>query len=88
MPTTDDFRAESKAQIERATKQGRPHVEINVGELHRVIGNYPSSDVGHHSMPSCCAAMREEFDRGKAEIIHQTESGNAPALTIRYTLPR
>jgi hypothetical protein len=32
--------------------------------------------------------MRQEFRKGNAEIIHETDSGQAPALTIRYHLPR
>ncbi len=89
MPATADFRDELNAQIERATKQGRPHIEVNAGELHRVVGGYPpKAGEPQHSMPSCCEAMRQEYRRGNAEVVHQTESGNAPALTIRYNLPR
>jgi 5-methylcytosine-specific restriction protein A len=88
MPTTDDFRAELHAQISRAQRQGRPHVGVNAGELHRTVGGYPPKHGGSHAMPSCCSVMREEFARGRADVIHQTESGQAPALTIRYHLPR
>jgi 5-methylcytosine-specific restriction protein A len=85
MPTTEDFRAELKAQIERAANQGRPHIEVNAGELHRVVGGYPGNN---HRMPQCCDAMRDELKRGDARVIFETESGQAPALTIRYYLPR
>ena len=34
MPTTEEFREEAQAQIARAVRQGRPHIEINAGELH------------------------------------------------------
>jgi len=88
MPNTNDFRAELKAQITRATRQGRPHVEINAGELHRTLGGYPSKAGKQHSMPTCCGVMMDEFHRGNAEIIHETGSGQAPVLTIRYKLPR
>ncbi len=88
MPSTNDFRNEVKAQIGRAMKQGRPHIELNAGELHRKIGGYPTKSGQSHSMPSCCGAMRDEYKLGNAEIIHETESGQAPALTIRYHLPR
>ncbi len=86
MPSTNDFREEIQAQIRRATKQGRSHLEINAGELHRILGNYPSN--GDHSMPSCCLAMYEEFEKGNAEIIYRTASGNSASLTIRYVVPR
>ena len=89
MPSTDDFRAELAAQLQQAIKQGRPHVEINAGELHRKVGGYPpKADEPDHAMPTCCAVMRHEFEHGKDEVVHQTESGNAAALTIRYYLPR
>ena len=88
MPTTEDFRSELGAQIDRAIKQDRPHIEINAGELHRVIGGYPPKSGESHSMPSCCNVMRDELKRGNAEVVHETESGQAPALTIRYYLPR
>jgi 5-methylcytosine-specific restriction protein A len=61
---------------------------VNAGELHRVVGGYPPKAGEHHSMPSCCEVMRKERTRGNAEPVHQTESGNSPALTIRYNLPR
>lgn len=88
MPTTDDFRSEVQAQIERAQKQCRPHIEINAGELHRTLGGYPPKAGASHAMPSCCGAMRDEYDSKRDIIVHETDSGHAPALTIRYMLPR
>lgn len=88
MPATDDFRAELEAQIDRAIKQGRLHIEINAGELHRTVGGYPPKAGQSHSMPSCCNVLREEHKRGNAVVIYETESGQAPALTIRYYFPR
>jgi 5-methylcytosine-specific restriction protein A len=85
MPTAEDFRAELMALFARAAKQGRPHIEINAGELHRSVGGYPG---GSHRMPICCGVMRDEFKRGDAEVIYDTESGQGAALTIRYSLPR
>lgn len=42
MPSTDDFRQELAAMIKRAAQQGRTHVEVNAGELHRMLGGYPA----------------------------------------------
>lgn len=86
MTSKQDFHKELTAQIVRAHRQGRPHIEINAGELHRVVGGYPNN--GAHGMPSCCSAMRDEYQQGRAEIIHDLESGQGAALTIRYLLPR
>jgi 5-methylcytosine-specific restriction protein A len=80
-----NFQEELRQQIARAIRQNRPHVEVNAGELHRIVGGYPSQ---HHSMPSCCEAMRDEFNRGNAEVVFQTPSGDGAAFTVRYYLPR
>lgn len=85
IPTSDDFRKELHAQIQRAIRQGRPHVEINAGELHRAVGGYPGES---HRMPMCCQAMRDELQNGDATVVFETTSGNGAALTIRYKLPR
>lgn len=88
MPTSDNFRSELRAQIDRAKKQGRPHIEVNAGELHRVVGGYPPKAGENHSMPLCCNVMRDEMKLWNAEVVFETESGQAAALTIRYHLPR
>ena len=84
MPTKEDFRAELLAQLGRAMQQGRAHVEINAGELHRTLGNYPGTD---HHMSVACDAMREACT-AQDTVISQPPSRNGAALTIRYELPR
>jgi 5-methylcytosine-specific restriction protein A len=79
-----DFRSELKAQFQRAERRGAPHVEINAGELHRQVGDYPGPS---HRMPSCCEAMYDEKGNGD-ELITSPEGGKGAALTIRYKLPR
>jgi hypothetical protein len=81
MVTMNDFREELQAQIKRAIGQGRPHVEINAGELHRVVS--PSEN--RH--PMACAAMRE-FQKPSDEVIHAPPAGDGPSFTLRYMLPR
>jgi len=83
--TMDDFRSELRAQIDRAERRSAPHVEINSGELHRVVGGYPGQD---HRMPMCCEAMYE-LRKPTDEIIPPAPpSGHGASLTIRYLLPR
>lgn len=84
-PSTDDFRKELTRQTDRATRQGRPHVEVNAGELHRAVGGYPGAG---HGMPSCCSAMRDELLKGDAEVVFETPSGNGAAFAVRCRLPR
>ena len=84
MPTTDDFKSELRKQLGRAEKRGAASVEINSGELHRVVGGYPGTG---HRMPMCCRAMYAE-QRAGDEILSQPEKGKGASLTIRYQLPR
>ena len=88
MPSTDDFRLEIRAQISRAERQKRLHVEINAGELHRAVGGYPTGAGQNHAMPSCCAAMRDEFRPDFDLIVHETDSGQSASFTVRFVLPR
>ncbi len=84
----DNFQEALGAKIERARRQGRDHIEINAGELHRAVGGYPAKAGAADRMPRCCNVMREELRRGHAEVIRVTDSEDPPALTIRYDLPR
>ncbi len=88
LPAVDDFRTELRAQLRRATNQGRPHHEVNAGELHRTLGRYPPKSGENHAMSSCCSVMRAEIIQGKDEVIFETPSGQAAAYTIRYQIPR
>ncbi len=88
MPGSADFRIELATQMERARRQGAPHIEINAGELHRAAGGYPPAPGQHHAMPTCCNVMWAEHRKGNAEIISSPESGRGASLTIRYRLPR
>lgn len=71
-PASGDFRKDLTAQLARAEKRGAHHVEINSGELHRAVGDYPGPK---HWMPICCEVMYRE-------------QGKGAGLTIRYKLPR
>lgn len=86
MARIDDLRRlkmEVAAQITRAGNQGRPHVEINAGELHRIV--FPG--VPTHQIPMSCSAMREARADTDAIVFGPVE-GDGASLTIRYTLPR
>jgi hypothetical protein len=84
VPSSDDFRQELRAQIDRAVRRGASHVEINAGELHRTLGAYPGPN---HRMPLCCKAMQEECLEGD-EMIFSPDKGQGASLTIRYKIPR
>lgn len=83
-PTTEQFAHEAGAQISRAGHQRRPHVEINAGELHRLLDGYP----GHsHRMPAACSALRSLMRDGD-EVIYPPSRADGASFTVRYRLPR
>jgi hypothetical protein len=86
MPVASGFRTELRAQIDRARKQGRPHVEVNAAELYRVVVGSLPTEAQSQSMPACCDVMRDEMKRERAQVVFETEGGPSPALTIRYYL--
>lgn len=73
-----------EAQVARAEEQGRPHVEINAGELHRQLGGYPGT---LHRMPVACAALRAAMKEGDM-VTFEPPKGNGAAFTVRYELRR
>lgn len=83
-PDRTRFDAEIDEQRRRAIKQGRPHVEINAGELHRTIGGYPRSS---HRMPVCCDALRNAMQDGDM-VVFEPPGGQGASLTVRYLLSR
>ena len=82
MVSTDHFRQELLAQMNRAFKGGLIDVLINSRELHRSFGGYPGS---LHGMPSCCDAMQAEIKPGDTLVVERT---NRAGMTVRYRLPR
>jgi hypothetical protein len=58
MVSTDHFRHELLAQLDRAAQGGRIDVLINSGELCRAV------PTGNSWSSACCDAMQDEFRRG------------------------
>ncbi len=86
MPTAGDFRNELHRIMLEAMKAGREFVEINAGELHNRVGDYPDKN---HRMPVCCTVMRAALAADAGDLIlEEPPSGQGAALTIRYVLPR
>jgi hypothetical protein len=86
MPNADDFNNELHRMMREAMQDGHHFAEINAGDLHRRVGNYPGNN---HRMPICCTVMRAALalDAGDL-IVEEPPSGQGAALTIRYVLPR
>jgi hypothetical protein len=86
MPTAEQFREELSSIFQEAVGENRSTVEVNAGELHRRVGDYPGPN---HRMPLCCSVMREAFKPSAGDVIvEEPPSGKGARLTIRYVLPR
>jgi hypothetical protein len=80
MVSSEDFRAELQAQMERAATRGQKHIVINALELHVALGVFPRPN--HHT-----AADVMECERKSGDVL-LVAKGDATGLTIRYLLPR
>ena len=79
MVSTDHFRHELLAQLDRAAMGGRIDVLINSGELCRSIPK------GSSSSNACCNAMQNEYRPGDTILLDRTSGAG---MTVRYLLPR
>jgi 5-methylcytosine-specific restriction protein A len=70
--------------LAKAEELGFVAVEINSGNLHRLVGGYPGPD---HRMSICCEVMYREMKIDDT-IIAQPESGKGASVVVRYSLPR
>jgi hypothetical protein len=80
MVSSEHFREELQAQMERAATRGQKHIVINALELHVALGVFPRPN--HHT-----AADVMEYER-KPDDIMLVKKSDATGLTIRYLLPR
>lgn len=82
MVSTDHFRQELLAQMDRVSRVGSIDVLINCGDLYRSLGGFPGST---HGLPNCCEAMEAEIKVGDTLILGRSEGAG---MTVRYLLPR
>ncbi len=84
MATTETLRAELRLQFRQAERRGVLYVDINAGEMHRKVGDYPGPD---HRMPTCCNVMHKE-QTAADKVLSSPPKKRGASLTIRYKLPR
>ncbi len=82
--TAEQFRNTLSALLVDAARSSTPAVQVQAGQLHRLVGGYPGS---HHRMPVCCSVMRSLMVSGD-RFIQQPPKGNGASLIIEYRLPR
>ena len=80
MVSSEHFRAELQAQMERAATRGQKHIVINALELHVTLGVFPRPN--HHT-----AADVMECEKKPGDVL-LVAKGDVTGLTIRYLLPR
>jgi hypothetical protein len=79
MVSTDHFRQELLAQLDRAATGGRIDVLINSGELCRAVPK------GSAWSNACCDAMQDEFRPGDTMLLDRSSGAG---MSVRYLLPR
>lgn len=83
-PTTDDFRRALRELLRAAEERSEASIDVVSGDLHRIVGGYPSPSP---RMPSCCNAMRSEMRQSDKEL-QAPPNGLGASLIIRYFMPR
>lgn len=83
-PAAEEFRAELRARLQRATEAGQMSLEVRSGDLHKEVGGYAGLD---HRMPTCCSVMRGEMTNEDEELA-ASPKGKGESAVIRYRLPR
>jgi len=83
-PSTKDFESALRSLLATAQEEGKPHLDVVSGDLHRMVGGYPGSQ---HRMPSCCDVMRNAKKPGD-EMLNSPLKGKGATLKVRYYLPR
>ncbi len=83
-PTAGEFRAALDRRLAAAEREGRAHLDVGAGDLHREVGGYPGPG---HRLPGCCLVMRGACGPGD-EVVEAPPEGVGATLVIRYGLPR
>ena len=82
-PKAEEFRRTLQNLKDKAIATGKVELVISAGELHRLVGGYPSK--GAHRMPMCCSVMRQQMRTGDI-IVTEPPKGAGVSLRIRYRL--
>ena len=81
-PTAKDFEKALLQIFRKAKEAGRAYVDVRAGDLHRMVGGYPSRN---HRMPVCCEVMYRLMRAGDI-VLEAPPSGYGANLVIRYYL--
>ncbi|MHB0966133.1 MAG: HNH endonuclease [Bellilinea sp.] len=84
IPAEIDFQKALDDLFQQAQMNNMMDVTIKSGELHRLVGGYPTRN---HRMPICCLVMRKNMHSGD-NILSSPPKGDGSTLVIRYRIPR
>ena len=84
MPDAEDYRRALQTRFHRAAKRGSAYEIVSAGALYVEAGAKESE----HQMPSCCSIMWQEFRSGYDAVLSSPATGQSPAATLCYRLPR
>ena len=68
-PTTKDFEEKLSKIFRKAKNEGKSHIDIVSGDLHRSVGGYPKYS---HRMKNCCRVMKKvmkKIDSADAKCV-------------------
>ncbi len=83
-PTAKVFQAELDRRFKQALLDGKSHIDIQSGSIHREVGGYPGSD---NRMPVCCGIIYKNMSPADV-CLSRPPSGLGATLEVRYVLPR
>jgi len=88
IPNSADFQNALNKIFYENEKKGRPFVDVQAGDLHKLAGWDPVPK--NQRMHSCCNIMRKNIieELGDTELPGGPQKGNGSSLIIRYRLPR
>ncbi|WP_157721811.1 VOC family protein [Tumebacillus avium] len=79
---SETFKKKIEEIMEEARSAGKESVDICAGDVHSMVGGYPSSN---HRMASCCEVMYS-MQKPTDEVLYAPPKGKGATLRIRYYL--
>ena len=83
-PNTEDFEQKLGELLEEAQKHNKLALIITSGDLHRLLGGYPTHS---HRMKTACKVMKKMMKAGD-EILYEPPKGHGATVKVKYYLPR
>ena len=86
-PNTAKFELVLSELLSEAKQREWVFIDVSSGNLHQLVGGYPSPKGENHAMPTCCRVMRK-MKKPNDEILNQSKSEDGAKLVIRYRIAK